>query len=392
MISGPSPTRLSSRASSSSQPIGTRVAHGRAAGERGCAHQCGPEVDGRGRCRARAHGARDERLERRPVSSSLAMKPAPPHLRARTLTSSGLRLETRTTVVCGAIRSATSKPLMSGRPMSSSTTSARGARPSSGHRRRRRPRRRRRSRSSSSSARAEAGTGVVIDDHEGAHSSIIHSRASPHRRKPRDQRPRIAPMCGGAPDLASVASVPRHSRLGRRHDTEVPTCSQATAHAQRSRGGDPDRGGFGVSGDAPSTGDSAASIKAFYVDHSSGQQLGAFILMIAAPFLIVFAAALRSTLVRCRPRHALALGQRPLAGATCRQCGLPARGRPAAHSRRLAGAPERLRGAGANALSSETWPAFTGGIGVMLLGAAGGMIPLRSGLRWLGWPRSCSAS
>jgi hypothetical protein len=38
-----------------------------------------------------------------------------------------------------------------------------------------------------------------------------------------------------------------------------------------------------------------------------------------------------------------------------------------------------------NALSSETWPAFTGGIGVLLLGAAGAMIPIRSGLRWLGW-------
>ena len=38
-----------------------------------------------------------------------------------------------------------------------------------------------------------------------------------------------------------------------------------------------------------------------------------------------------------------------------------------------------------NAVSEQTWPAFTGGLGVLLLGAAGAMIPIRSGLRWLGW-------
>jgi hypothetical protein len=38
-----------------------------------------------------------------------------------------------------------------------------------------------------------------------------------------------------------------------------------------------------------------------------------------------------------------------------------------------------------NAIDSQAWVGFTGGIGVMLLGAAGSMLPARSGVRWLGW-------
>jgi hypothetical protein len=143
--------------------------------------------------------------------------------------------------------------------------------------------------------------------------------------------------------------------------------------------------GFGVSGDAPSSGDSAASIKAFYVDHSTGQQLGGFILMIAAPFLIIFAAALRSTLVDSIPGMRSLWGNVLFAGATIASAGFLL---AAVLQLTLANSPKDLGGPAVqalNALSSETWPAFTAGIGVMLLGAAGGMIPLATGLRWLGW-------
>jgi hypothetical protein len=143
--------------------------------------------------------------------------------------------------------------------------------------------------------------------------------------------------------------------------------------------------GFGVSGDSPSSGDSAASIKAFYVDHSSSQQLGAFILMIAAPFLIIFAAALRSALADAVPGMRSLWGNVLFAGATIAAAGFLL---AAVLQLALANSPKDLGGPAVqalNALSSETWPAFTGGIGVMLLGAAGGMIPLATGLRWLGW-------
>ena len=143
--------------------------------------------------------------------------------------------------------------------------------------------------------------------------------------------------------------------------------------------------GFGVSGNAPSTSDSAASIKAFYVDHSSGQQFGAFVLMIAAPFLIFFAAALRSALADSVPGMRSLWGNVLFAGATIAAAGFLL---AAVLQLALANSPEDLGGPAAqalNALASETWPAFTGGIGVMLLGAAGGLIPLATGLRWLGW-------
>jgi hypothetical protein len=143
--------------------------------------------------------------------------------------------------------------------------------------------------------------------------------------------------------------------------------------------------GFGVSGGAQSTGHSAASTKAFYVDHSSGQMLGAFILMIAAPFLIVFAAALRSALADAVPGMRSLWGNVLFAGATIAAAGFLL---AAVLQLTLASSPEDLGGPAVqalNALSSETWPAFTGGIGVMLLGAAGGLIPLATGLRWLGW-------
>ena len=54
---------------------------------------------------------------------------------------------------------------------------------------------------------------------------------------------------------------------------------------------------FGIGDGAPETGTSGAAVKAFYVDHSTGQRLSAFVLMAAVPFLILFAAALRSALV-----------------------------------------------------------------------------------------------
>ena len=38
-----------------------------------------------------------------------------------------------------------------------------------------------------------------------------------------------------------------------------------------------------------------------------------------------------------------------------------------------------------NAIEAESWVGFGGGIGIMLLGAAGAMLPAASGVRWLGW-------
>jgi hypothetical protein len=140
---------------------------------------------------------------------------------------------------------------------------------------------------------------------------------------------------------------------------------------------------FGVGGDTPGSGDGAAEIKAFYVDHGSAQQVGGFLLMLAVPLLIFFAAGVRSVLVESSGSAIWA--NVFFAGAAITACGLLL---TASLSLALANSPEDLSGSAIqalNALSEESWPAFTGGIGVLLLGAAGSMIPLPGGLRWLGW-------
>jgi hypothetical protein len=142
---------------------------------------------------------------------------------------------------------------------------------------------------------------------------------------------------------------------------------------------------FAVSGDAPGTGESGAAIRAFYVDHGTDQQISAFLLMIVVPFLIVFAATVRATLVESGEDRSAIWPNVFFAGSVVTGAGLLF---TACLQLALADAPEKIGGSALqalNVLASDNWPAFTGGIGVMLLGAAGAMIPLRGGLRWLGW-------
>jgi hypothetical protein len=142
---------------------------------------------------------------------------------------------------------------------------------------------------------------------------------------------------------------------------------------------------FGVSGDSPGTSESGAQLRAFYVDHSSGQRTGAYLLMIAVPLLIFFAAAVRSALVDAGAGEARLWGNIFFTGAVVCGAGLLL---AACLQLALATAPKHIGGdalQALNALSSESYPAFTGGLGVLMLGAAGAMIPIQSGLRWLGW-------
>jgi hypothetical protein len=142
---------------------------------------------------------------------------------------------------------------------------------------------------------------------------------------------------------------------------------------------------FGVSGDSPGTSESGAKLRAFYVDHSSGQRTGAYLLMIAVPLLIFFAAAVRSALVDAGVGEARLWGNIFFTGAVVCGAGLLL---ASCMQLALATAPKDISGGALqalNALSSESYPAFTGGLGVLMLGAAGAMIPIHSGLRWLGW-------
>jgi hypothetical protein len=143
--------------------------------------------------------------------------------------------------------------------------------------------------------------------------------------------------------------------------------------------------GFAASGDDPGADAGTAAIRAFYVDHRSGQQVAAFIAMIAVPFLIVFAATLRSAIIAMAPEKGSLWGNVVLAGGTLAGAGFLL---TAVLEFALSEAPKELDGGALqtlNVLAGDSWPAFTGGIGVLLLGAAGGLIPQTGGMRWLGF-------
>ena len=141
----------------------------------------------------------------------------------------------------------------------------------------------------------------------------------------------------------------------------------------------------GFSQSTPETSESGAAIKQFYVDHGSRQQLAAWIVALAVPFLIVFASTLRAKLIESTGGERTIWHDIFLGGALIAAAGFFF---SVCLTFALSEAPEDLSGStmqALNAIDSEAWVGFTGGIGVMLLGAAGAMLPARSGMRWLGW-------
>ena len=141
----------------------------------------------------------------------------------------------------------------------------------------------------------------------------------------------------------------------------------------------------GLSGSTPGSAESGAAIKTFYVDHHAGQETASYVIALAIPFLVIFASTVRSALVESSDGKNT-LWMNIFFGGTL----IAAAGFLSAASLHLAltsstknlstGTMQAL-----NAIDNNFHLAFTGGLGVMLLGAAGGMIPARNGIRWLGW-------
>ncbi len=142
---------------------------------------------------------------------------------------------------------------------------------------------------------------------------------------------------------------------------------------------------FGIAGEAPGNGEPAATVKAFYVDNASSQSAAGYIAMIAIPFLLIFAAAVRTVLIEAGGGESSIWANVFFAGAMVASAGFLFL---ACLSLALGSEPEALGSSAAqslNTLSNESYPLFAGGLGVLLLGAGGALIPVRSGLRWLGW-------
>jgi hypothetical protein len=137
-----------------------------------------------------------------------------------------------------------------------------------------------------------------------------------------------------------------------------------------------------LGGSTPDIKASPAKITSFYVKHHSKEEAAAHLLAIAVAFLAVFAASCWP-LIRDAHRlwSALFFGGGLIAAAGF----LVGAG---IHLALADGANHHLDPASLqtlNALDSDDYIAFVVGIGIMLLGAAGAMIPLAGALRWLGW-------
>jgi hypothetical protein len=141
----------------------------------------------------------------------------------------------------------------------------------------------------------------------------------------------------------------------------------------------------GIGGDTPDSGASAARVASYYGDHHLRQSIAAFVLAASVPFLVFFGVYLAT---RFR------VG---VAGRSIWQLVLLAGVAVAAalwvvsafvHFALADGADQGVSAAvlqGLNVLDSDSWIAYNSGLGVMMLGAAGTLMPASAGYRRLGW-------
>ncbi len=141
----------------------------------------------------------------------------------------------------------------------------------------------------------------------------------------------------------------------------------------------------GFSQSTPEPTDSGAAIKEFYVDHSSRQMMAAYLIALAVPFLIIFASTVRATLAESTGGTSTIWHNIFLGGALVAAAGFLV---SVCFTFALTSEPEDFSATtmqALNAIDSASWVGYTGGLGIMLLGAAGAMLPVQSGVRWLGW-------
>lgn len=139
-----------------------------------------------------------------------------------------------------------------------------------------------------------------------------------------------------------------------------------------------------LGGSTPSSDSSAAEIATFYDDETIRQGITAFLLAASVPFLVFFGVGLASA---GAPREAarsvwqlvLIAGTILTGGAVLLVAMLHFALVDAVDQGISGGALQALA-----ALDNNTWMAFSGALGVMMLGAAGIFIPRVSGHRWLG--------
>jgi hypothetical protein len=140
-----------------------------------------------------------------------------------------------------------------------------------------------------------------------------------------------------------------------------------------------------IGGDTPDSDASAAKVSSFYRAHQDRQTLAGFVLAASIPLIVLFGVTLASAIWRARP------ARRPIWPAVLFGGSLLTAGAfilAAFVHVALADAADDVSAQvaqGLNVLDADTWVAFNSCLGVLMLGAAGSLIPSSGGYRVLGW-------
>jgi hypothetical protein len=132
----------------------------------------------------------------------------------------------------------------------------------------------------------------------------------------------------------------------------------------------------GLGGDTPGGGDAASKISAYYDSREVREMIAAFVLAASAPFFVLFAVTLAESLgVNGRTiwHRVLTLGGAVVAGAFLVAALIHVALTQTANDHDVSGgALQALAG-----LDQSSWMAFNGGLGVLMLGAAGSLLAHR---------------
>ena len=141
-----------------------------------------------------------------------------------------------------------------------------------------------------------------------------------------------------------------------------------------------------IGGDTPESTASGTEVASFYSDELWRQAIGAFVLAASIPFLVFFVVSLATAVWPGAPDRRgvwqyVLIGGGVLTGATIALAA-------AIHFALTDGADNDLAPVAlqaVNLLDGNIWVAFNSGLGVLMLGAAGCLIPLERSRRWFGW-------
>jgi hypothetical protein len=144
--------------------------------------------------------------------------------------------------------------------------------------------------------------------------------------------------------------------------------------------------GFMIAGDTPRSDASAKAVADFYAENDQNGVVASYVLAWAASFLVVFGAVLGARFWRPGGDRVQVFPIVLVSGAVISAAGFLVAA--ALHFAVSEGAKHAYSAGtlqGLSGLDQDAQVIFTGGLGILLLGAAGALIPRADVLRWLGW-------